>query len=492
MSQENSVTSIIRRFIAENIKPATIEKYRNDDEKKVKKELYDYIENRLKKVTQAKNTTVFIKEMKKGSFEDLKEHDFFDLFKDNYFITEKKLKRLASRSDESVWLDWVVSNGENTMRATHVSKLLHSSSKASSFCDYSVVSRAGYLGTSNISNLNFDGAYPDSKNSKIVQLFMIEVDKDILETYLRVHGTSCLNEFVLDAVQEEEWKKGFKKILFPSMRSSHFLAKQVYFHLGLSNYHLLTVLQSSSLSDILFSKIIELRKDEHKATDDLRRKNRYSDSTVMKIPNLALIRTAASQPQNVSALNSKRAKPYFSDPRKRFGYYFLLSSSPPQWQQKLKPPLKKESLFYTEIGYKLRESIKNLQKLLMAIKINECSKNDPKIHSKITLHVNEIIDVIFDYVQSIQALKDEAGWSENSALKEAHQLWLDPYREDDEFQKKRSQKEWHQEIGHDFSMWLNKQLEHKKMIPGKQLQRLWKDIFAPRFRDFYAISEVTL
>ena len=81
------------------------------------------------------------------------------------------------------------------------------------------------------------------------------------------------------------------------------------------------------------------------------------------------------------------------------------------------------------------------------------------------------------------------GWSKNSALKEAHQLWLDPYREDEEFQKKRNKKEWYYEIENDFSMWLNKQLEHKKMIPGNQLQRLWKDIFAPRF---HAITEVEL
>jgi CRISPR-associated protein Csy1 len=491
MSQKSSVTEMIAQFVTENVEVATIDNYRNEDNKKAKNELFENITDRLK-VKQIKKIKAIIKEMKKTSFEELEVHEFFDWFKEDYFITKQKLKRLASRSNESVWLDWVVSNGENVLRATHVAKLLHSSSKASSLCDYSISRRIGCLSTSNIPSLNFDGAYSDSKNSKIVQLFMTEVGEDIFETYLRVYGTSCLNKFALDDVQEKEWENGFKRILFPSTRKSHSLAKQVYFPLGSSKYHILTILQSSSLSDALFSKIIMLRQDEQKAADDLRKRKRYSDSTVVKIPNLALIRTTASQPQNVSTLNSKRAKSYFSDPRKRFGYYFLLSSNPPQWQQKLKPPTKKASLFYSELTYQSRETVKNLQKLLTAIKINERSKNDLKIHQRITELVNEIIDMVFNYVQSIHALKAEAGWSVDSTLKEAHQLWLDPYRGDEEFQKKRNQKEWHKEIEDDFSLWLNKQLEHKKMIPGKQLQRLWKDIFAPRFREFNAITEAEL
>jgi CRISPR-associated protein Csy1 len=280
----------------------------------------------------------------------------------------------------------------------------------------------------------------------------------------------------------DEWLCELQKAFGAGRKSSHFLAKQIYFPLVDSHkYHMLLPIVSSSMAQALHLKFTNVFNDESKKARDQRKANLFSSDLVVYYPNKASIKTTVSNHTNASELNGKRG-----------GKLALLSCSPPQWQQKLKPPLKKESLFYAELGYRSRESIKDLQKLLMAIKINERSKNDPKVHSKITLYVNEIIDVVFDYVQSIQVLKDEVGWSKNSALKEAHQLWLDPYRDDDEFQKKRSQKEWHQEIGHDFSMWLNKQLEHKKMIPGKQLQRLWKDIFAPRFREFYAISEVTL
>jgi CRISPR-associated protein Csy1 len=227
-----------------------------------------------------------------------------------------------------------------------------------------------------------------------------------------------------------------------------------------------------------FSKIFDGRS---KKAREQKKANLYSTDLVVYYPDKASVKVTVSNPTNASELNGKRG-----------GKLSLLPCSPPQWQQKPKPPINKPSLFYTELGYRSREPTKKLQKLLMAIKINERSRNDPKIHRRITELVDEIIDIVFDYVQSIHSLQNEAGWSEDSVMKEAHQLWLDPYRNDEEFQKKRLQKTWHKEIEEDFSMWLNRQLEHKKMIPGKQLQRLWKDMFAPRFREFHALTEVSL
>ncbi|MDD3500079.1 MAG: type I-F CRISPR-associated protein Csy1 [Sulfurovum sp.] len=404
--------------------------------------------------------------------------------KNEYF--EKTLK-LGEEHDVINWLSNYCKKAIGVSFATHVIKMTHSSISGASNVSDTYLSRSDrFVTTSSLNKLIVDNAVDDAKNAPVADLLKLETydsngNIKTLMDYIKEDNSSPFESFTNDRILITTWMNELKEAFSKTKNSSNFLAKQVYFPVDKNqNYHLILPMTSSSLNYEIHQRF-EDAKNNNKVAKSQKKKGKYSVFSEIYFPNKAIIKSVASNPQNVSKLIGKTR-----------GGISLLSSKPPVWNKRLHPPSKKESLFYTDLGYKSRESIKNLQKLLMAIKINERSKNDPKIHSKITLLANEIIDVVFDYVQSIQALKDEAGWSENSALKEAHQLWLDPYRDDEEFQKKRSQKEWHQEIGHDFSMWLNKQLEHKKMIPGNQLQRLWKDIFAPRFREFYAISEVTL
>lgn len=405
--------------------------------------------------------------------------------KDEY---EKSVSKINSEHDVLNWLSANCKNAFGVSFATHVIKLTHTRIKgASNIFDTLKSKKEQYLSTSTIQNIQLDSAFDNAAYASVATLLQLKhQDKTggykTLSQYVIKDDTSPFEAFTDDREKIKKWMVELKKAFGAERKSSHFLAKQVYYPLADSNgYHMLLPIVSSSMAHELYLRFSKVFDNGSKEAREQKKANLYTSDIVVYYPDKANIKVTARNPINASKLNSIRG-----------GKLSLLSCSPPQRQQKLKPPINKPSLFYTELDYQSREPVRKLQKLLMAIKINERSKNDPKIHQRIMEFVDEIIAIVFNYVQSIQSLKNEAGWSEDSALKEAHQFWLDPYRDDEAFQKKRKQNEWHKEIEEDFSLWLNKQLEHKKMILGKQLQRLWKDLFIPRFKVFNAVSEVTL
>jgi CRISPR-associated protein Csy1 len=75
--------------------------------------------------------------------------------------------------------------------------------------------------------------------------------------------------------------------------------------------------------------------------------------------------------------------------------------------------------------------------------------------------VDELIDMLLEIAASIQRDKDSAGWSRDSDLPEAEQLWLDPYRgcDDEDFAQKRADMKWREEISQSFAHWLNNTID---------------------------------
>ena len=102
------------------------------------------------------------------------------------------------------------------------------------------------------------------------------------------------------------------------------------------------------------------------------------------------------------------------------------------------------------------------------------SIKDPKKKRKIDGWTNQIIEEVMIYATAIQNLP--AGWSktENIRLKLPHQYFLDPYRDDEPFQKARQNADWQNTICADFAKWLNgrlmgkdkNNLHHSLIIPG--------------------------
>ena len=394
---------------------------------------------------------------------------------------QELLQNLEDEHDFNTWLSKRAEKANGVSLATHVIKLTHSGiSGASCFYDKGTVQNNAYLTTAHIQRPVIDGAYNNAADAPIATLLQLKNEDGSLADQILAGNYSGLAPFANNNnARLEHWVAGFKQALDNPTKSSHLLAKQVYFPVADNEYHLLSNVTSSSLCHELFVRFQKYRSDEEKVIRDRRYNGKYSPKLFVSYPNKAVIKVTARQHQNVSMLNGKRA-----------GRLTMLSCQPPIWKSNLKPPANKRSLFYGEINYRSFESVRQLQRLLLAVKTKKLSANNPKIHARLSALVEEIVDILFYYVASIQNLVNQAGWSENAKkLKSSHQLWLDPFRDEEEFQQQRKSIDWQSDICRDFSLWLNKRLDHKKLTLGKLQEAFWQKIFKPRLREFNTIME---
>jgi CRISPR-associated protein Csy1 len=98
------------------------------------------------------------------------------------------------------------------------------------------------------------------------------------------------------------------------------------------------------------------------------------------------------------------------------------------------------------------------------------------------------------YTFSIQNLSP--GWSntQNIRLKREHQYFLDPYRDDEFFQKGRQSKDWQAVICNDFANWLNGELrgKDKKFTPQQEHTRMWKYIMEKELREHTQVIDTDI
>jgi CRISPR-associated protein Csy1 len=399
---------------------------------------------------------------------------------------QKELQETNTKYDYANWLDWAAANAKGISFSTHPIKLTHSSISGASNIYDSVYSKDDkYITTSSLSDKPIDIGSSNNALAPIGKLLELKFNDIELASKLSQNDVLVFEQFAKNEQQLKKWQDGFSESFKNSNPSSHSLAKQIYFPTQ-ADYHLISPLVSSSMTHILFNKVreinfdteaIEIRKAKHA--------NLYHVKTDISYPNIAIRMVTASQHGNASPLNGKRS-----------GQSHLFSSIPPQWQSQIKPPIKGKSLFKNSEGFVHRyfkenyeqNPIKELKDLLVAIKLNKLSLNLER-KRLIQNHINAIVDSLFDYVTQIQNLTEQSGWSQSSELKQSHQFWLDPYRQDDEFQKQRQEINWQNDICQDFSFWLNKQLKHKQLTLGKPQADYWAKIFRPQLREFEAITE---
>ena len=393
---------------------------------------------------------------------------------------QKLLKKIEDEHDYNAWLSWAAEKADGVSLATHVIKLTHSGiSRASCFYDKGTVQKKSYLTTAHIQKPVIDGT-GNAALSPIADLLRLKNRNGTLAEQILADDDSGLAPFAKNREQLGDWISGVKKALDNPQKSSHYLAKQVYFPVADNGYHLLSIVPSSSLCHELFERFQDYWSERQEEARDCKKNKKYSSDLCVRYPNKAALKVTASNPQNVSILNGKRK-----------GQWLLLSCQAPVWKSTTKPPVNKRSLFQGEIHYWSLESSKKLQRLLLTVKNKKLSASNPKIHARLSALVEDIIDLVFDYAASIQNLENQAGWSRNAKkLKRSHQFWLDPFRDGDEFQQLRKSVDWQADICRDFSLWLNKRLEHKRLTFGQTHEAFWQKIFKPRLREFNAVMEV--
>ena len=394
---------------------------------------------------------------------------------------EAQLKTIEENFVFHRWLTDAARLASGVSFSTHPIKFTHASAKGASSV-YSCASQTRmptdnnvYLSTANLHSPVIDVAYDDAKLSPYAKLLQLRFGDNSLADNISNGDFSPLEDFAQSQAQLEEWVRGFRLALSDKSLKSHTLAKQLYFPVGEQQYHLLSPLFSSSLSQAIFQRVINSRfGDEVKNVRDARKASKFIDKQDVNYLNTALQNFGGSKPQNISQLNSGRG-----------GKSFLFSSAPPTWQSELKPPLNCKSIFSGEYDRRAWKQSQRFQQYLLSIQKLDSTMI---IRRNIDAYLDELIDVLLNYAAEVQCMTHFAGWTnqDNPKLKRDQQLWLDPYRNDPLFQEERAKGDWQVRIADDFAFWLKRRLKHEQLVFGETEHQEWLRLLSRRLSEFEA------
>ncbi|OCA54163.1 type I-F CRISPR-associated protein Csy1 [Photorhabdus namnaonensis] len=434
--------------------------------------IVDYIESRKQSKLEAFDKEAEKKLAKLTSMEDI------TLAKQE--LAEKR-KEWEEHYEVRNWLDDAVNRVDQIRLVTHVLKFTHTDARGSSI--FAVQSKANvkkdikYLSTAALDKPAIDAA-GNAAALDIAKLLLTEYrEGDSLLANINRADYSALAALAKNQQQLELWINGFSQILSDKRLSSHRLAKQLYFPVGYNKYHLLGPLFSSSLAHTMHQRITGARFGElSKEISKAKKEESWRPEIIAIYPNTAVQYFGSTKPQITSYLNNMRG-----------GRVYLLPCSAPEWKNMTKPPMKHRSIF--DLGCEfvslVRSTIWQMQRYLLSVQKYE---NTLEIQQCRQEYVDEIIDILFNYVVVIQNLIEMKGWSANESceLKRAQQLWLDPYRcqQDETFKFEREGGDWKKEIAVDFSYWLNQSLRHERLEMGLSERREWASVFKERLREF--------
>lgn len=386
-------------------------------------------------------------------------------------------RTIESRYAAQQWLTDAAERAGQISLVTHALKFTHSDAKGSSIFSISETeSESRYLSTASLINPAID-AVGNAAALDVAKLLQTEYQGDSLISALRRGDYSSLAALANDETQLAQWVDGFQQVLTDKQPSSHKLAKQLFFPLkDGSGYDIISPLYSSSLAQALLQRINASRFSEQaKAIREARKNQQWHDDPYIVYPNLAIQNVGGTKPQNVSLLNSVRR-----------GKSLLLSCAPPTWLSHAKPPTQHQSIFHErgEFDYLAGQPLRLMWQFLISVKNIE---NNAQIRAKRLSYLDEIIDILFNYVATIQSMT--GNWSaEENKLKRSQQLWLDPYRSktDATFKFEREKGEWKKEIAYDFGFWLNRKLDSEKFKFSEVERRQWSTakLFKQRLREF--------
>lgn len=397
--------------------------------------------------------------------------------------TTRSIMALDEKFTPSQWLADAANKASGVvLDVTHVAKLTHSSARASNFnaLAFGVQRPKMLLASANsVEKLPIDFAYSTAEYAPIAEFLQLDYAGEMLGKII-CDDSSVLKPYAEDDTQLQLWQEQFSLAFNEKSKSSHILAKQVYFPLTSAiGYHLLTPLISSSLAQIIYDRIWEAhRKDT--PVNKTRAEKTFSSEVARSFPRTAVLKATQTNHQNVSNLNGKRS-----------GQLILLPAIPPQWRTQTKSPIHLKNLFNKQLAAQAREPLTELKNLLLAIKANKLSVNLQR-KQLIRSHITDIADMVFDYVAQIQRLRQRSGWSKESQLPIHQQYWLDPLRPDEEFQTTKATLDWSSDVVIDFSKWINLQIKHKQLTLGTVHEKQWQKLFTPLLREFNALAEADL
>lgn len=312
--------------------------------------------------------------------------------------------------------------------ATHVGKFSHPDAKVTIY-DTSVCPCKGYVVTSNSAHdldIFVNAAYMGT--AKLLFDKFLEDGKNVF-FHVTTGSTLVADEFKVLGIEETLYHAFRDRILqccqLSEPDTTDDRLKQVYFPVGPHDYHLLTVMPSSSL-------LLKLKGDV-KRLDDQRQQCRKDGTDYDDLWDLTTISFGGTKPQNISYLNNANG-----------GTAYLLPSLPPilSGRQVRKP---KWNFFRESLPFR---SYKYIFKELHVLFRDD--RNNKQIRDAVKAHVDQLIS---QAMMTAYALRKEGeGWSDDGAyasLPMHQKFWLD-----NQYTQRRKEDAWREDLSADFGRWV--------------------------------------
>lgn len=348
------------------------------------------------------------------------------------YIIESAAKKGKTPAD---WFDAMVMHMNECHLASHIGKFTNPDIKTT-VCSHSK-KMAGYVTTGG-STCSLDILIPAQYlGSASLLLSPVTPDKNVLEAVI-TRDKELEKELELLSLPIEKLQKKVQEMLEDSQKEPEATdthLRQVYFPIAEGEYHLLSVMPSSSLALEMYQRIRAI--NGHKI-DCCNKKSENYGKPCEEVTGLTMIGFGGSKPLNISALNSRCG-----------GKTYLLSSLPPSLPAR-KIRLPKSDFFRESIWYKQQSSA--LYRLHAYMKQD---RNTIEIRQAIHDLVDEMISAVLFAAYQIRA--EKIGWNEEEAysqLPTAQKIWLD-----DAYAEERKETSWADDISSSFARWVIRSYE---------------------------------
>ena len=384
---------------------------------------------------------------------------------------EIKRQALCQKHKPATWIADAARRVKQIQLATHVLKYSHPDARGSNLCsDGFTVEDETLVGTHTLGEKKTLDVVGNAGSLDVYKFLSLEVGGVQLWQRALKQDAALLDAMPGSLGEKLSWMNAFASIAKDAQEpASHPLSKQVYWYLGMDKYHLLQPLFPTSLVHRVYVLLREGRfSDEAKEAREARRNGKFHARGYRDWPDLLIHKFGGTKPQNISQLNSER-----------HGEVWLLPSMPPQWNsQGLRPPLNVDTVF-KRLPHQFGRQANELGRYLASVK----DWNNRDIRDGRERRVSGIIDELIEYAMEVQSL--DAGWSatENCKLVNVECYWLDPMRDDVDFQEKRSSTDWPREIAERFGVWLNGHLGRHNLPMGDIEHREWRREFEKELAD---------
>ncbi|EKB9358680.1 type I-F CRISPR-associated protein Csy1 [Pseudomonas aeruginosa] len=393
---------------------------------------------------------------------------------------DKRQTLLATHRREA-WLADAARRVGQLQLVTHTLKPIHPDARGSNLHSLpQAPGQPGLAGSHELGDKLVSDVVGNAAALDVFKFLSLQYQGKNLLNWLTEDSAEALQALSDNAEQAREWRQAFIGITtVKGAPASHSLAKQLYFPLPGSGYHLLAPLFPTSLVHHVHALLREARfGDAAKAAREARSRQESWPHGFSEYPNLAIQKFGGTKPQNISQLNSER-----------YGENWLLPSLPPHWQrQDQRAPIRHSSVFEHDFGRSPEVSrlTRTLQRLLAKTRHNNFT-----IRRYRAQLVGQICDEALQYAARLREL--EPGWSATPGcqLHDAEQLWLDPLRAqtDETFLQRRLRGDWPAEVGNRFANWLNRAVSSDSQILGSPEAAQWSQELSKELTMFKEILE---